>query len=104
MMLPPDTGWLALVGLAAQLVDRSIGSRNAITASALLVMLTVNAVLSLQLGRLAYEAPLALLLGAVAGAPLAAWMSRQLPRRAAALALGLAVFAFGTAGLVHSLT
>jgi uncharacterized membrane protein YfcA len=67
------------VGLAAQLVDRSIGSRSAITASALLVMLTVNVVLSLQLGRLAYDAPLALLLGAVAGAPLAAWMSRQRP-------------------------
>jgi hypothetical protein len=104
MILPPDLGWLAVVGVAAQLLDRAIGSRNAITASTLLVTLTVNAVLSLQLGRWAYEAPLALFLGAVAGAPLATWLGRQLPRGAAALTIGLSVFAFGTAGLVHSLT
>jgi uncharacterized membrane protein YfcA len=104
MMLPPDVGWLAVVGIAAQLLDRSISARNAITASALLVTLTVNLVLSLQLGRLAYAAPLALFLGALAGAPIAAWLKRQLPRRAAVLSVGLVVFAFATAGLVHSLT
>ena len=104
MILPPDFGWLVVVGLAAQLVDRSLGSGYGITASAFLVTLTLNIVLWLQLGRFAYEAPLALLLGALAGAPLAALVARQLPRRAATFGVGLAVFACGAVGLLHSLT
>ena len=50
------------------------------SASAFLATLTLNVVLWLQLGRLWYEAPAALLLGALAGAPLAAWVIRHLPR------------------------
>jgi hypothetical protein len=104
MILPPDFGWLVVVGLAAQLVDRSLGTRYAITASVFLVTLTLNAVLWLQLGEFAYQAPLALLAGALVGAPLAILVTRQLARRAAAFGVGLATFAFATVGLLHSLT
>jgi uncharacterized membrane protein YfcA len=104
MMLPPDIGWLALVGLAAQIVDRAIGTRFATTASALLVTLTLNVVLWLQLGRFAFAGPVALLLGALAGAPLAAFVTRRLPRRALVLGVGVGVFALAAVGLRLSLT
>jgi uncharacterized membrane protein YfcA len=104
MMLPPDIGWLGLVGLAAQIVDRAIGTRFATTASALLVTLTLNVVLWLQLGRFAFAGPSALLLGALAGAPLAAFVTRRLPRRALVLGVGVGVFALAAVGLRLSLT
>jgi uncharacterized membrane protein YfcA len=104
MMLPPDIGWLALVGLAAQIVDRAIGTRYATTASAFLVTLTLNVVLWLQLGRFAFAGPVALLLGALAGAPLAAFVTRRLPRRALVLGVGVGVFALAAVGLRLSLT
>jgi len=104
MILPPDFGWLVVVGLAAQLVDRSIGTHYAMSASALLVSLTLSVVLWVQLGRFAFEAPVALLLGAAAGVPLATFLTRRLPRRAAVLGVGLGVFALATAGLHLSLT
>jgi uncharacterized membrane protein YfcA len=104
MILSPDLVWLGVVGVAAQLVDRSLGTRYAITASVFSVAVTVNLVLWLQLGRSAYEAPLALLLGALVGAPLAILVTRHLPRRIAAFGVGLAIFAVATAGLLHGLT
>jgi hypothetical protein len=104
MILSPDFGWLVVVGLAAQLVDRSLGTRCAITASVFLVTLTLNAVLWLQLGRFVYEAPLALLVGALVGAPLAILVTRHWARRGAAFGAGLVIFAFAAAGLLHSLT
>jgi hypothetical protein len=104
MILPPDVGWLALVGLAAQIVDRAIGTRYTTTASALLVTLTLSLVLWLQLGRFAFTGSVALLLGALAGAPLAASVVRHLPRRAVVLSIGVAVFALAAMGLRLSLT
>ena len=98
-----EFGWFLAVGLAAQLVDRALGTRHAVTASAFLVTLTLNVVLWLQLGRPAYEAPAALLLGAVAGLPLAAYLT-HLQLRAAALGIGLAVLAVAMVGLRHTLT
>jgi uncharacterized membrane protein YfcA len=104
MILSPDFFWLGVVGVAAQLVDRSLGTRYAITASVFLVASTVNLVLWLQLGRVDYEAPLALLAGALVGAPLAILATRHLPRRMAAFGVGLSIFALATAGLLHGLT
>jgi hypothetical protein len=104
MMPGGEFGWFLAVGLAAQLVDRALGTRHAVTASAFLVTLTLNVVLWLQLGHAAYESPAALLLGAVAGAPLAAFVTRLLRLRAAALGIGLAVLAVAMVGLRHSLT
>jgi hypothetical protein len=103
MMAGGEFGWFLAVGLAAQLVDRALGTRHAVTASAFLVTLTLNVVLWLQLGRPAYEAPAALLLGAVAGLPLAAYLT-HLQLRAAALGIGLAVLAVAMVGLRHTLT
>jgi uncharacterized membrane protein YfcA len=104
MMAGGEFGWFLAVGLAAQLVDRALGTRHAVTASAFLVTLTLNVVLWLQLGRPAYEAPAALLLGAVAGLPLAALLTRHLQQRAAALGIGLVVLAVAMVGLRQSLT
>jgi uncharacterized membrane protein YfcA len=51
-----------------------------------------------------YEAPGALLLGALAGAPLAVWVTRHLPRRAAVIGIALGALALATVGLRYSLT
>jgi uncharacterized membrane protein YfcA len=104
MMITAEFGWFFAVGLAAQLVDRSLGTRNAVSASACLATLTFNFALWLQLGHFWYEAPAALLLGALAGAPLAAWVIRHLPRRATVVGIALGALAVATAGLRHSLT
>jgi uncharacterized membrane protein YfcA len=104
MILPADFGWLMLVGLAAQVVDRSMGTGYVVSASALLVTLTVSVVLWLQLGRFTIAAPVALILGAAAGLPLAAFLTRHLPGRAAALGVGIVIFALAAAGLQLSLT
>jgi uncharacterized membrane protein YfcA len=104
MILAPGFGWFVIVGIAAQLVDRSLGTRYAVSASALLVTLTLNLALWLQLGHFAYEPAAALLLGALAGAPLGIFMTRHLPRRAATAGIGLIAFAFAAIGLLHSLT
>jgi uncharacterized membrane protein YfcA len=104
MMIAGEFGWFFAVGLAAQLVDRALGTRHAVSASAFLATLTLNVVLWLQLGRLWYEAPGALLLGALAGAPLAVWVTRHLPRRAAVIGIALGALALATVGLRYSLT
>jgi hypothetical protein len=54
--------------------------------------------------RFAFDAPGALLLGAVAGVGLATVLARRLPGRVAVLPVGLGVFAFATAGLHLNLT
>jgi uncharacterized membrane protein YfcA len=104
MIVAGEFGWFLVVGLAAQLVDRSLGTRHAVTASVFLVTLTLNIVLWLQLGRSAYESPAALLLGALAGAPLATFVTRYLPRRAAVVGIALGALALATVGLRYSLT
>jgi uncharacterized membrane protein YfcA len=104
MMFAGEIGWFFAVGIAAQLVDRALGTRHAVTASAFLATLTLNGVLWLQFSRFAYESPAALLVGAVAGAPLAAFLTRHLPRRATVLGIGLAALMLATVGLRHSLT
>jgi uncharacterized membrane protein YfcA len=104
MIVAGEFGWFLAVGVAAQLVDRALGTRHAVTLSAFLATLTLNTVLWLQLGRPAYEAPSALLLGAIAGVPLAAFLTRRLPRRAAVVGIGLGALALATVGLRHSLT
>jgi hypothetical protein len=50
MTLAPGFGWFVVVGIAAQLVDRSFGTLYAVTASAFLVTLMLNFALWLQLG------------------------------------------------------
>jgi len=46
----------------------------------------------------------ALLIGGAAAAPLAAWVTRHVPQRAAATAVGVVVFALGATGLFATLT
>jgi uncharacterized membrane protein YfcA len=82
-MITSEFGWFFAVGVAAQLLDRALGTRHAVSASAILATLTLNVALWLQLGHFWYEAPAALALGALAGAPLAVWGGRHLPRRTA---------------------
>ena len=103
-MLSSEFAWFLAVGAAAQLVDRALGTRWAVTASAFLATLTPNIDLWLLLGRPVIESPAALLLGALAGAPLATLVARLLPRRATAVGIGLAALALAALGLQHSLT
>jgi hypothetical protein len=104
MMPSGEFAWFLAAGAAAQLVDRALGTRWAVTASAFLATLTLNFDLWLLLGRSAIESPAALLLGALAGAPFAALLARLLPRRATAVGIGLAALAVAAVGLQHSLT
>ncbi len=68
------------------------------------VTIAVTVTLWVYLGALRYDLVIALWIGAAAGAPLAAWITRQGPQRAVAMAVGLAVVALGVTGLVASLT
>jgi len=104
MMLAADFGWLMLVGFAAQVVDRSMGGGYAVTISALLATLTLSIVVWLQLGQVSIVAPVALVLGAAAGLPLAGFLTRHLPGRALSLGVGVVIFAVAAAGLQLSLT
>jgi hypothetical protein len=102
MNVAPNFGWLAGCE-PLQLLDASIGTRYA----------TIEAQSSSRLHkfrlmaaarRFAFDAPGALLLGAVAGVGLATVLARRLPGRVAVMAVGLGVVAFATAGLHFNLT
>jgi uncharacterized membrane protein YfcA len=70
-----------------------------VSASARLATVMLKAILWLQLGHVGYKAPAALLLGALAGAPLAVWVTRQLPRRATVDGIASGALALATMGL-----
>jgi len=89
------------------MVARGVPPRYAIGTShavEFFVTVAVSVTLWYKLGELRYDLILALIIGGAIAAPLAAWLIRYVPRRAAAMAVGLAVFALGVTGLYNSLT
>lgn len=98
-------GWGSVV--TSTMIARGVPPRFAIgTANAVgfFVTLAVSITFWFQLGRLRYDMVLALLLGGAAAAPLAAWVTRVVPQRAAATVVGLVVFVLGASGLFATLT
>lgn len=79
----------------------AIGTANAVE---FFVTLAISVTLWFQIGPVRYDVVLALLLGGAAAAPLAAWLTRHAPARAAATAVGLLVFLLGATGLFATLT
>ena len=79
----------------------AIGTSNAVD---FFVALATSLTLWFQLGQMRYDMVVALLIGGAAAAPLAAWVTRHVPQRAAATAVGLVVFALGATGLFTTLS
>ena len=79
----------------------AIGTANAVE---FFVTLAISVTLWFQIGPVRYDVVLALLIGGAAAAPLAAWLTRHAPARAAATAVGLLVFLLGATGLFATLT
>lgn len=79
----------------------AIGTANSVE---FFVTLAISATFWLHFETLQYQYIVALLLGGVAAAPLAAWVTKHVPQRAAATAVGLVVFTLGATGLFNSLT
>jgi uncharacterized membrane protein YfcA len=97
-------GWGTIV--TSTMVARGIAPRYAIgTANAVdfFVALAISIALWAQMGHMRYDMVIALLIGGAAAAPLSAWITRHVPARAAATAVGLVVVLLGTAGLVNAL-
>lgn len=98
-------GWGTIV--TSTMIARGVTPRYAIgTSNAVIffVALATSLTLWVQLGTMRYDMVLALLLGGAAAAPIAAWVTRHVPQRAAATAVGLVVFLLGAAGLFTTLT
>jgi uncharacterized membrane protein YfcA len=79
----------------------AIGTSNAVD---FFVALATSLTLWYQLGEMRYDLVIALLIGGATAAPLAAWVTRHVPQRAAATAVGLIVFVLGATGLFVTLT
>jgi len=97
-------GWGTIV--TSTMVARGVTPRYAIGTSNAVIFFVASATcatLWLQLGTMRYDMVLALLIGGAAAAPVAAWVTRHVPQRAAATAVGLAVFALGVTGLWSTL-
>jgi hypothetical protein len=97
-------GWGTLV--TSSMVARGLPPRYAIgTANAVefFVASATSVTLWLALGQLRWDLIVALIAGGVLAAPLAAWITRHVPTRAAAIAVGVAVFSLGAGGLYMSL-
>lgn len=98
-------GWGTIT--TTTLIARGVAPRFAIgTANAVefFVTLAISVALWFQVGRVRYDMVVALLIGGASAAPVAAWVTRHVPARAAATAVGLVVFALGAAGLFVTLT
>ncbi|MGO9802883.1 MAG: sulfite exporter TauE/SafE family protein [Steroidobacteraceae bacterium] len=97
-------GWGTIVSstmIARGVVPRfAIGTSNA---AIFFVAAAISLTLWFQLGTMRYDMVVALLIGGAAAAPLAAWVTRRVPQRLAAVAVGLVVFALGLAGLYSTL-
>lgn len=97
-------GWGTIT--TSTMVARGIPPRYAIgTANAVVffVALTTAVTLWAQIGHPRYEMVIALLAGGAVAAPLSAWVTRHVPPRAAATAVGLVVLLLGAAGLLGAL-
>lgn len=98
-------GWGTIV--TSTMIARGVPSRYAIgTANAVVffVAFATSVTLWLQLRSMRYDLVLGLLLGGAAAAPIAAWITRHVPHRTAAITVGLLVFALGVTGLFRTLT
>ena len=98
-------GWGTIV--TSTMIARGVAPRFAIgTSNAVdfFVALATSLTLWFQLGQMRYDMVVALLIGGAAAAPLAAWVTRHVPQRAAATAVGLVVFALGATGLFTTLS
>jgi hypothetical protein len=97
-------GWGTIV--TSTMIARGVAPRYAIgTANAVdfFVALGTSIALWTQMGHMRYDMVIALLIGGAVAAPLSAWVTRHVPARAAATAVGLVVVLLGTAGLVTTL-
>lgn len=97
-------GWGTIV--TSTMIARGVAPRYAIgTANAVdfFVALATSIALWTQMGHMRYDMVVALLIGGAAAAPISAWVTRHVPGRAAATAVGLVVVVLGTAGLVNAL-
>jgi uncharacterized membrane protein YfcA len=97
-------GWGTIV--TSTMIARGVTPRYAIgTANAAVFFVAISTCLTLwmQLGRLRYDMVIALLIGGAVAAPIAAYITRHVPQRAAAGAVGLVVFVLGASGLYASL-
>ncbi|MBS0364771.1 MAG: sulfite exporter TauE/SafE family protein [Proteobacteria bacterium] len=97
-------GWGTIV--TSTLVARGVPPRYAVgTANAVVffVALTTSITLWLNIGTPRQDIVLSLLIGGAAAAPLAAWLTRHVPPRAATAAVGVIVFVLGATGLFVTL-
>jgi uncharacterized protein len=97
-------GWGTIV--TSTMIARGVTPRYAIgtaNAAVFFVALATSLTLWMQLGRLRYDMVIALLIGGAVAAPLAAYITRHVPQRAAAGAVGLVVFVLGVSGLYATL-
>ena len=88
------------------MIARGVVPRFAIgTSNAVIFFVALGTCLTLwaQLGTMRYDMVVALLIGGASAAPIAAWVTRHVPQRAAATAVGLVVFLLGAAGLYATL-
>lgn len=98
-------GWGTIV--TSTMIARGVTPRYAIGTSNAVIFFVATATsltLWLQLGRMRYDMVLALLIGGAVAAPFAAWVTSRVPQRAAATAVGLAVFVLGATGLYTTLS
>jgi uncharacterized protein len=98
-------GWGTIV--TSTMIARGVAPRYAIgTANAVdfFVALATSIALWTQMGHMRYDIVIALLIGGAAAAPLSAWVTRHVPSRAAATAVGVVVVVLGAAGLFNTLS
>jgi len=97
-------GWGTIT--TSTMVARGVRPRYAVgtaNAAVFFVAFCTSLTLYLQLGTMRYDMVIALLIGGVAAAPIAAWVTKHVQQRAAAAAVGLFVFALACTGLFTAL-
>jgi uncharacterized protein len=97
-------GWGTIV--SSTMIARGVVPRYAIgtsNAAIFFVATATSLTLWFQLGRMRYDLVVALLIGGAAAAPLAAWVTRHVPQRAATAAVGLVVLVLAGTGLLTAL-
>ena len=98
-------GWGTLISssMVARGLSQELAARIA-SAVELFVATAISVTLGVHFGAPPLDLVAALLIGGAIGTPLATWVTRHVPQRAAVISVALVVFALGTTGLVASLT
>ena len=97
-------GWGTIV--TSTMIARGVPSRYAIgtgNSVVFFVALAISVSLWVQLKAMRFDIVLALLIGGASAAPVAACVTRHMPQRAAAVAVGIIVFVLGVNGLFRTL-